>query len=442
MSSHIFLDIPKVDLPDNQRLREILFFILKRKTRTKALRHLFTSHVDYRLFSQFPKRHLEKIVIGRQYILLCYSRKVLLKSYIAERSYVRSKFAVVGVNDDGKLFVNIPAGNIHDSLREGQEIPDSYKYTVNGYTVVPSPMLDNYLRLNVYMYMDDVEDSTVKVCMGQRVYRVQGDLNMIARMVTDSDLREEIETRIIDRILRRITETLDETVTRLASEILYRYRLAIDDMHRNSLNHEVRFRIHSVRMRVYETDMSMLAAYLRRKILDALNSEGVGEYVNFSTVNIDARNIFGENMSEWTIRLKLNYDADALRREIISRYIQDIKTVVSELREIPATIHVGNHTVTGLALPHSIQVQFKNWLTGNTDTVDVTLFSDNEMVTRSAIKIHHDEHGDKVLDWTYEHGDWIEIQFTTIRDADDRRLRNAVVLRQLLKEANEKTTPK
>jgi hypothetical protein len=213
-NSPIFFDLEKHNV--DKRLLE--FLMVYSRDKKEFLKHKFTSEIHYRVFRHLPY-YLDHIVVSENYVVLCFYREWKIKGYWNERTIRFNSYYVIGINSDGKLFVN----KINTSPYEDKLL--GYLKLKNG-KEIPVYFSNNAFVYNVLGFEYDLENSSVKTIPVYlngndiiRNYRVQGDLVLTVESVekpyedyissVKHSIREQTHGIITRIILERIADILN-----------------------------------------------------------------------------------------------------------------------------------------------------------------------------------------------------------------------------------------
>jgi hypothetical protein len=210
----IFLDLEK----HNVDKRLIEFLLNYSRDKKEFLKHKFTSEIHYKVFQHVPY-YLDHVIVSRSYIVMCFYREWKIKSYWNDRTVrLRSNY-VIGINTDGKLFIN----KIDVSPYENTQI-GFLKFKDD--RSVPVYLTEDCFVQNALGFEYDLENSSVKaipVYLNDkdiiRNYRVQGDLVLTVESVekpyedyissVKHSIREQTHGILTRIILERIADILN-----------------------------------------------------------------------------------------------------------------------------------------------------------------------------------------------------------------------------------------
>jgi hypothetical protein len=208
-NSPIFLDLEKHDV--DKRLIEFLMNYSRDKK--QILRHKFTSELHYRVFQHIPY-YLDRVVVSRSYVVLCFHKTWKIEKRYIEREMTLRSYYIIGVNSDGKLFIN----KLDASPYEGVEIGCLKLKNGKDVTVYLTDDRDVYSTLG---YDYDLETSSIKsipVYMSDsdiyRDYRIQGDLVMTVESINKpyndyiNAVKRSIDNQVNGTLIRIILERI------------------------------------------------------------------------------------------------------------------------------------------------------------------------------------------------------------------------------------------
>ncbi|RLI36322.1 hypothetical protein DRO60_05905 [Candidatus Bathyarchaeota archaeon] len=390
-------------------LREIRRGASKRE-RLLMFKSLFTSWVDFELLRLMPLTENTLIYRVGDYLVLC---------HVSLSKRKRTKWLLIGINDDGKLFANW----VSDSLKWQweREVPKSeeelrrelgFDYNYNG---EPLPPVEKPVRI-----------------------RVQGDLVMSFRAVSADEVRAFFTDMIISALAERIIEAEER---RLMEELV------------RGLTRELRLSVGGELRRdgrgwndiwAFEVPVPYLNWGKRKPLREALKRvvkemwsriPGANDIVVLREVDVSHQHESGASLGSLVVSVALR----AGPLEVVAEKfgLQELaRRCVEEIRPVPTEVRVGNHIIRTLAYPRRISLAFENPITGNREWVDVALVHEwMSLLTLYAVDdivIEHDEHGTRVVRVMKCEDKVYEVGFTTTDTGEhDGAIRNRIILERL-----------
>jgi hypothetical protein len=208
----IFLDLEK----HNVDRRLIEFLKVYSRDKKEFLKHRFTSEVHYKVFQHVPY-YLDHVIVSGNYVVLCfYKCWKIEKRYLEREITLRSNY-VIGINSDGKLFIN----KIDTSPYEETQI--GFLKFKDGESV-PVYFTEDYHVYNVLGYEYDLETTglkTIPVYANEddiyRNYRVQGDLVMTIESINKSydDYIFAVKRNINDQVFSVLQRVILERIANI-----------------------------------------------------------------------------------------------------------------------------------------------------------------------------------------------------------------------------------
>jgi len=384
-------------------LREIRRGASKRE-RLLMLKPLFTSWVDFELLRLMPLTENTLIYRVGDYLILCHAPL--------------SRWLLVGINDDGKLFANW----ISDALkwRWDREVPKS----------------EEELRRELGFDLNYDGEPLAPVESPVRI-RVQGDLVMSFRAESLDDVKAFFAGRITEALAERVVNAeerrlMEELVRRLTREL----RLSVGgELRRDSGWNDIWS---------FEVPVPYLSWGKRGALREALERvvkevwsriPGANDIVVLREVSVTHQHQFGAALGSLVVEVALRAEP---REALAEKFgLQELaQRCVERIRPVPTEVRVGNHIIRTRAYPRRISLAFENPITGNREWVDVTLvhewMSSLVLFAVDDLIIEHDEHGTRVVRVMKCEGTVYEVGFTTTDTGEhDGAIRNRIILERL-----------
>ena len=398
----------------------------RRKDIMKRIKELFTNSVDFEVFRVVPLNKKTFIFHNDEYCLIVYEKKVpSSRSWWREDDYmIVYQVVLVGVNDDGKLFANYLDPSVYGLDPDWDWVFKHIKTMLS--------------------YDEDYDGDYVFIREGHKNFRVQGDLVFAVRPIHIDLVRGLYRDRLIAELSARLCNSV---VNFFADKVLKYFsdmRLSVSRIEVNLGGVRYRIRVNKLTFEDRERIKRRLEAYLEHVVNDVLDlysdklrfiklSEGSAYYDRKFYVSFESE--FGVGFEECVIEIRFDrVEVEKRVYEFVKEYYRDLVDEVVDGLDFVDYVYVrGNHIVKCRSLPHRVEVRFRNYITGNFDTVVVEI-DRNRLYVKDNVLIEHDEHKPVVFrvlpfdDYIYE----IDVRNTNIGDRD-QLIRNKIILKRLAK---------
>ena len=407
----------------NDKIIDFVVAIVTQKNEAKRiLKAKFTNGVHYRVFKSIPLKCLRSVMISPNYAIIHYKYTVKRKRYYSEDTYEVSRTYLVGINDDGKYFINqIPIG-LAIEYQESRYIGDVELFLIK----------DDIEIFVILGYQSELKGIIDKE---NETIRVQGDLTLVTQNFQTfyldllESLRNQIREQIRDYVLRTIRDLL--TQARIESEIIRRTQpiitfRAIPYYLKYESQKEVLFKVIDFirRKLVFEIDGELYKCtmikeqYYNHYALFFENNKGDDIMVIIAK---DSRLGFGNRY--YGVSINVEYISAKIYDDIARKVFDDIKERINQFQEVK--LEYGNHRIViDRAIPNrfTIETEFlPEKTTLNISAACVIVDEDSKMV------LSHDEH--KMV--YVKFGKKMAISFSTIQVNDDVDRLNYYAIKEL-----------
>jgi hypothetical protein len=394
----------------------------------EKLRDKFTNHVHYEVFKYLPLSPTN-IYVSNNYVVLEYVRTYERGRRYWKREVNMRSMYLVGVNSDGKLFINKVLWNLDNWKSFGK------LHFKNGCDVEVFSVEDRNIWRNLgYEYDCEISKNysiPVFDVHGDiyRSYRVQGDLILVLTGIEDAEKRymDAIRVDIFNRVYNHIKRVILERISGLLSQ----YYIATE-MHMR--NRDERLLSWAIPRRLKYDEVKALFGKLGRLIEKELYISDISQFVR---VEDDYSNDYWgysirPNRIDVYITLKhergeFGYPYEPieinveLSNELINKYVDDIMKEL-DIECDRRVIYIGRHKFDYIGYPSSFIVTTKLPLTnfdGINDDVLINVNIGEYFIEKGKMKITHIEHGE----YEYKVNDDILVAFTStsiLRENDSR----------------------
>jgi hypothetical protein len=399
----------------NEKIIEVLREIVNGKR--NRLERKFTNKCHYEMFKHIPLTPT-RIIVSENYMILEYERTIMRRW----DSYKHSTYYVIGINSDGKLFINkldtgIPyrvwTGRLN--MKNGKNVE---LYTTNDHAVHHilgyQADLENMMDKTIPQYNENGE-----ICQS---YRIQGDLCLI--IDTDRDVYNYYLGWIKHSTYDQIERILKRTILLRISNILNSYnivtaigndRIAIEAIPRYLDDYEIKGILNKIRDILYsELYISDIAPTLQiENIYRDWNSKYSGTDI-YITLTM-GRGSYGEPYKPIVISVDIS---EQTVRKFVDHVLKDL-----ELKSDRRVIYHGRHKITYNGYPSQMtlatQLPLLN-LDGVENTHVLNINIDRVYLDEGELRIDHVEHGS----YTYKIAKPLLVRFqsTIVDPLNDNRL--------------------
>jgi len=383
----------------------------------KRLEKYFTNNIHFELFKQFPLNENTEIIRSESYIHFSYKNKVKRENYHHLRDdYVEiRKYAIIGINDDGKLFFNLVDFPLSKGFEE-QSIRWGFEY-------------DYDYHENQIIVVDDDNDEIR--------YRVQGDLvfgiciKPIETVI--DDYCEIVMHRLVEQTENRLLQLLLDSIIRNFS--LKRISVEADRIREEGITFRIPInRVKWEDLEKYESVIKSLTSEFVKEFLEYYNLDIYG-YID-DDIYIRYRNVFGRNIGIFEV--EVNLYRQKIGEQIWHKLLPLEKEIKDRLREVidnqvEVVINHGNHTISYKGIPHNITFNYFNPIV-NEDMQFVLHIPETFIyTTNNCIKVNHDEHKDVNVKLQIPEGSIGEIRIMNTRVSQNQTTTiNKIVLKQYI----------
>jgi len=389
----------------------ILHFVVQLiRGKYKRLYKSFTNEIHAEVFKHLKKRD-SQLIIAPHYVLL--TNKYVYKTWY--RTYEYYHTYIIGINTDGKLFINKLSVDISIDRLASHEVFKCKDHLIDFTT-------DNEIY-ELLQYDIDLESSNVRslpLGMGTRyTVRLQGDL-----LMTVVKQGEDAYTEYMDiwkgALNMRIRELMHLLLAQRIRMLLAEYGITVEGdqifsiprwLSLNEQSKYVRMITEVIADELYVSDMRLGAvASVSKRFAYALHSWSI-TYVrnNVETCVITVRLGQGEFNNPYlpvTIDITLSPD---IADEFASDIIDNLDLSVEKIHR-----NIGRHIIEFEGYPDTLTIQcelpFRDFNDNMNNHYLFTLHTDRFLIERGTLRISHSEHG--TIEYTVREP--LLVSFTTI----------------------------